>query len=114
VVGRAGGVAARRERQGVSGGGRCGPAAGTIAWSLMEMSERSVGDDLYVLRCTLPPSRGDPTGERYVRSYGLYKRGGLHLTDVVEAALRVTAGDAPTLSAEIRDRFGLVVEPHVV
>jgi hypothetical protein len=77
-------------------------------------SEASAGDDLYVLRCALPPSAGDPTGVRYVRSYGLYKRAGLHLTDVVDAALRVTAREAPILSREIREKYGLDVRPHAV
>ena len=80
----------------------------------MQRSEPSAGDHLYVLRCTLPPSAGDPTGERYVRSYGLYKRAGLHLTDVVEAALRVTVREAPMLSREIREKYGLDIEPHAL
>jgi hypothetical protein len=72
---------------------------------------RLVGDDLLVLRCMLPPSlAGDPRGETYVRSYGLYKKPGLHLTDVVEAALRVRAGEAPALAREIREKYGLDIE----
>jgi hypothetical protein len=69
-----------------------------------------MGDDLLVLRCMLPPSAGHPTGETYVRSYGLYKRAGLHLTDVEEAALRVAARDASALVREIREKYGLDAE----
>jgi hypothetical protein len=68
-----------------------------------------MGDDL-VVRCMLPPSAGHPAGERYVRSYGLYKRAGLHLTDVEEAALRVAAPEAPALVREIREKYGLDAE----
>jgi hypothetical protein len=83
-------------------------------------SEASASDDLYVLRCWLPPSAGDPTGERYVGSYGLYNSFGLsepvglHLTGGVDAALRVPAREAQTLSREIRELYGLDVEPHAV
>jgi hypothetical protein len=59
----------------------------------------------------LPPSvAGDPRGETYVRSYGLHRKPGLHLTDVVEAALRVGAREAPALAREIREKYGLDVE----
>jgi hypothetical protein len=66
-----------------------------------------MGDDFLVLRCMLPPSAG---GMRYVRSYGLHKKPGLHLTDVVEAALQVGAREAPALAREIREKYGLDVE----
>lgn len=74
-------------------------------------SEASASDDLYVLRCWLLPFAGDPTGERYVGSYGLYNSSGLsepaglHLTGVVDAALRVSAQEARTLSREIRELY---------
>lgn len=83
-------------------------------------SEASASDDLYVLRCWLTPSAGDPTGERYVGSYGLYNSFGLsepvglHLTGVADAALRVPAREAQTLSREIRELYLLDVEPHAV
>jgi hypothetical protein len=77
----------------------------------MERSDPSADDDLYVLRCSLPPSAG---GVRYVRSYGLYRRSSLELTDVVEAALRLTARDAPPICRELREKYGLDVEPYAV
>jgi hypothetical protein len=83
-------------------------------------SQDSAGDDLYVLRCWIPPSAGDPTGERYVGSYGLYNTFGLsepvglHLTGVVDAALRVPAREAQTLSREIQELYGLDVEAQAV
>ena len=83
-------------------------------------SEASASDDLYVLRCWLPPSAGDPTGERYVGSYGLYNSFGfsepvgLQLTGVVDAALRVPAQEAQTLAREISELHLLDVEPHAV
>jgi hypothetical protein len=63
-----------------------------------------MGDDFLVIRCTLPPSAG---GVQFVRSYGLHKKPGLHLTDVVEAALRVGSREAPALVREIREKYGL-------
>ena len=73
---------------------------------VMERSEPS-DDGIYVLRCMIPPSAG---GVQYVRSYGLKKRAGLHLTDVMDAALRFTAREARPLAQEIRDKYGLDVD----
>jgi len=83
-------------------------------------SEGSAGEDLYVLRCWLTPSAGNPTGVRYVGSYGLYNSFGLsepvglHLTSDVDAALRVPAQEAQTLAREISELHLLDVEPHAV
>ena len=76
----------------------------------MDRPEPSADDD-YVLRCILPPSAG---GVRYVRSFGLFRRSPLELTDVMEAALRVTAEEVPSICQELREKHGLDVEPLAV
>ena len=83
-------------------------------------SEASAGSDLYVLRCWLAPSAGNTTGVRYVGSYGLYHSFefsgpvGLHLSSVLDEALRFSAQEAQTLAREISELHGLDVEPYAI
>jgi hypothetical protein len=56
----------------------------------------------------------DPMGERYVRSFGRRRRNELDLTDTIDAALRVTLQEAASLSAEIREKYGVEFAPHAL
>jgi hypothetical protein len=53
-------------------------------------------------------------GERYVRSFGRRRRNELDLTDTIDAALRVTLQEAASLSAEIREKYGVEFAPHAL
>ena len=82
---------------------------------LMETIEPSALRESFVLRCApVPWDEDDLIGERYVRSYGRRTRNELDLTDTRDAALRVTFQEAVSLSAEIREKYGVEVAPHAV
>lgn len=81
----------------------------------METVEPSARQEFFVLRCApVPWDKDDPVGERYVRSYGRRTRNELDLTDTSDAALRVTFQEAVSLSAEIRETYGVEFAPHAV
>jgi hypothetical protein len=77
----------------------------------METFERR---ESFVLRCAPVPWGNDPRGERYVRSFGRRRSNELDLTDTIDAALRVTLQEAASLSAEIREKYGVEFTPHAL
>jgi hypothetical protein len=78
----------------------------------METFEASARRESFVLRCAPVPWSNDPVGERYVRSFGRRRRNELDLTDTIDSALRVTLQEASSLSAEIREKYGVEFTPH--
>jgi hypothetical protein len=80
----------------------------------MDMFEPSAWRESFVLRCAPVPWRNDPIGEVFVRSYGRRMRNELDLTDTIDAALRVTLQEAASLSAEIREKYGVEFAPHAL
>ena len=80
----------------------------------METFEPSARRGSFVLRCAPVPWGNDPVGERFVRSYGRRRRNELDLTDTIDAALRVTLREAASLSAEIREKYGVEFAPHAL
>jgi hypothetical protein len=82
--------------------------------AVMETPEPSARRGSFVLRCAPVPWGNDSASEIFVRSYGRRRRNELDLTDTIEAAIRVTLQEAASLSAEIREMYGVEFAPYAL